>query len=99
MSCDTQVETSSSSLATNVLFILQFQRAASTADLQLRAVFAFGLHIDSVSNFHCERMIPDFFPRVNENVSEALKIALARVNISVWSNAHVYHRRCAGFDA
>jgi hypothetical protein len=85
-------------LATNVLLVLQFQRAASTADLQLRAVFAFRLHVGSVSDFHGERMVPDFFPLANEDVSETLKVALARVNVSVWSNAHVYHRRCAGFD-
>jgi hypothetical protein len=49
-------------LTANVLFIPQFQWATSTADLQLRAVFAFGLDICSVSQFHRERVAPDFFP-------------------------------------
>ena len=88
-----------SSLTVNVLIIQQFQRAACATDLQLRAVFTFGFHVFSVSYFNRERVIPDFLPLVHKNVSEAFEVALTRVNITVWSDAHVYHGSRAGFDA
>jgi hypothetical protein len=68
MSCDVE-KARLFCLSAYVLFVLQFQRAASAAHLQLGAVFTFRLHVLSVSNFQGERVIPDLVPLVNENVS------------------------------
>ena len=87
-----------SSLTANILFIQQLQRAASAANLQVGTVLAFRLRIFAVSYFHCKRVIPDLLPLIGEDVSEAFEVALARVNITIRSHAHVYHRRCARFD-
>jgi hypothetical protein len=86
-------------LSAKVGFVLQFQGAAPAAHLQLGAVFAFGLHVLAVSDFNGEGAVPDFLPRFSEDVSEAFEVALARVNVTVWPHAHVYHGCGAGFDA
>ena len=40
-------------------------------------------------------MVPDFLPVVFEDVAEAFEVALAWVDVAVWSDAHVDHGGCA----
>ena len=46
-----------------------------------------------------QRMLPDAFPRVRENVAEALIIRLAGQHVAIWLEAHVVICRGAAFDA
>jgi hypothetical protein len=67
--------------------------------LQLWAFFAFRFCVLSPSYSYCQRAVPDFLPIVFQDVAEAFKIALARVNVAVRSDAHVDVCGCARFDA
>jgi hypothetical protein len=86
-------------LAANVVLFLQFQRTPSSANLQLWTVLAFWLSIFSFPNLHGKRIVPNSAPVIFQNVAEAFKIALARVNVAVRSDAHVDVCGYARFDA
>ena len=83
----------------DVFAVFQFEWAAASADLKLRAIFAFRFRVFAFAQFHGERVVPDFFPFNREYVSEAFEVALARVHVTVGSDAHIYHSCCACFYA
>jgi hypothetical protein len=82
-----------------VLFVLQFQGASAAANLQLRAFFAFFLGVFSFAKFLRQWVVPNLCPWLREDVSEAFKVALARVNVAVGSHTSVYHGGGAAFNA
>lgn len=86
-------------LCTYEVIFLKFKWAPAPTDLQLRAVFAFRLGVFSFPYAHCKRVIPDTLPRLSEDVAQAFEIALTRIYVTVWSDTHVCHSRCARFDA
>jgi len=77
-------------LGAQVFVLLEFKRASATADLQLRAVFTFWFGVLSFSYAHCQGMVPDILPRVLEDVAQTFKVALAWVDVTVWTNTHVH---------
>lgn len=79
--------------------VLQLQRAAASADLQLRAVAAFFWSVGSATNCFGGGMVPDVAPTVGEDVSEAFKVALTWVHVAVWCHAHVDEGCGAGLYA
>lgn len=76
-------------LIANEMFILKFKWATSSANLQLRALLTFRFSVISGSNLFSGWVVPDFAPLVYEDIAETFKVALAWVNVSVRSNAHV----------
>jgi hypothetical protein len=86
-------------LAADVVLFLQFQRTSASADLQLWAVLAFWRNVFSFPNLHRKRIVPNFAPVIFQNVAEAFKIALTRINVTARSDAHVDVCGCARFDA
>ena len=69
--------------------VFKLQRATSSTNLQLGAFFAFWFSINSASDSCCDGVIPDFTPCLSQDVSETFKVALAGVDITVRSDAHV----------
>jgi hypothetical protein len=57
------------SAGADVVLFLEFEWTPSAADVQLRAVIAFGFHIFSLSYLHCEGMVPDLLPVIFEDVA------------------------------
>jgi hypothetical protein len=82
-----------------VFLVLEFQGASAAANLQLSAVLAFLLHVLPFAQFLCQRVVPDFFPGVREDVAKAFEVALAGVNVAVGSDAGVDHGGSAAFDS
>jgi hypothetical protein len=81
-----------------VLFVLQFKGASAAANLQLLAILTFFFNVGSAAQFLSKRVMPNFFPWVGENVAEAFEVALAWVNLAVWSHASVNHGGGAAFN-
>jgi hypothetical protein len=77
-------------LSAYVLIFLKLERASTAAELQLWAVFAFWFSVFSFSYAHCQLVVPDFMPWLLEDVAQAFEVALARVDVAVWTNAHVH---------
>ncbi len=75
------------------------QGATAAAYLQFSAVFAFFFNIFSLAKLLSQGVVPDFLPWFSEDVSEAFKVALARVNIAVWSYTGVNHGGCAALNS
>jgi hypothetical protein len=82
-----------------VVFVLELKWAAASADLQIAAVLAFCFHIFVFAYALCEGAVPDFLPRVAEDIAESLEVALAGVYVAVGSDAGVDGCGGAAFNA
>jgi len=73
--------------ATQNSFRLQFERAASSADVEFWAVLTLWRRVFSFPNAAAQWMVPDVAPLVGENVSDGFKVGLAGKNVAVGLNA------------
>ena len=67
----------------------------STASQKFWAFTAFAGGIPPIPEAFSQRMVPDVIPTVLQDISESFKVALARIDASIWANTHIYSRSCA----